>query len=63
MAKRKIPKNYIVQVIDNIAARIQALEVTFSYYLEMENKGKELEKYMEKKGKESQDGNADTDKK
>ena len=52
MAKRKIPKNYIVQVIDNIAARIQALEVTFSYYLEMENKSKELEKYMEKKGDE-----------
>ena len=62
MAKRKIPKNYIAQAIENMAARIQALEVTFSYYLEMVGKTKELEKHMIKKGKESSNGNENTDK-
>ena len=50
MPKRKLPKNWVEQTLIKMHDRIVAIEVTFSYFLKMENKEKKLEKYMEEKG-------------
>tara|TARA_R100000501_G_C2511850_1_gene43069 strand:- start:263 stop:436 length:174 start_codon:yes stop_codon:yes gene_type:complete len=53
MAKRKLPKDWVKQMLDNLHNRLAAIEVTFTHFLVMERKEKKLRKFMEKKGKEN----------
>ena len=52
MAKRKIPKNYLVDSIGNLAQRLYNVESVISKYIEYKKDDEDFKKFIEKEYKD-----------
>tara|TARA_R100000664_G_scaffold33261_1_gene49974 strand:- start:1264 stop:1449 length:186 start_codon:yes stop_codon:yes gene_type:complete len=52
MAKRKIPKNYLVSSIRNLSQRLYNVELVMSKYIEYKKDDEDFKKFIEKEYKD-----------